>query len=990
MARGSVLTAAVLVAVAGRAEAQPVFGPFPSPLPLASLSGSNGFVIDGASRSDRAGTSVASAGDVNGDGLQDILIGAYLADGSDAGNAGKTYVIFGRPSLGVTGRIDLAAFNGPRVLTITGVDTSDRSGLSVSSAGDFNGDGIDDLVIGAPLADPNGVSAAGEAYVVFGREDFSLLGEIDLATLDAQDGILINGIDIADLSGTAVAGAGDVNGDGSDDLIIGARGADPNGVVEAGESYVVFGGPGVASGGVIDLASLDGQNGFVLAGAGAGDRSGSAVASAGDVNGDGIDDLVVGAYRADSGTLADTGEAYVVFGGAGIGSSGTVLLGELDGSDGFMLSSLVVGDQCGVSVAAAGDVNTDGVDDLIIGSDLADPGGLNNAGASYVVFGNSEIGSSGFVDLLALDGSDGFAMVGIGDGDSTGISVSAAGDANGDGFDDLIVGARLADPSGNGAAGVTYLVFGDEDLGATGVFDLASIDGLNGVSIEGAEPGHNSGRSLAGLGDVNDDGVDDMLIGAPLADVLDRTDAGRSYVVFGQSSQSWISTGGGAFEDGSNWAVGAVPRRGPISVKPLLGGVVAATSPASRAFSQLEIGSELGVTTFFIGQNVLFTIEREMSLPLNAVIAGQGVLAVEGGLTNSGLIAFDGLLVGDVENFSRLDLDGRRSPGAGVALEVAGVLTNAPGANVRVADGSVRLSTDGFVNAGEIDVLLADAEVAGDLDNLMLDASAPGRLTIGLGSRLLISGDLANDGSVILGSDSELSVLGSISGAGVLGPSGTGSAGTVFAAGLLLPGPITRNPGARSGEGAASIGALRFEGDLTLEPSSTTVFEVAGETPGVSFDQLIVARTLEARGAVRVELAQGFVPEPGSSFQLIETGVTTGAFGEIRLDPLLEEMGADSSELLTTGRLVIPVPPCLADVTTEDTNPGEPGFGQPDGLVGVTDLTYFVERWIDGDDGADVTTEGANVGDPGYGEPDGQVSVTDLTFFVEIWIAGCP
>ncbi|CAN5351207.1 hypothetical protein BH24PSE2_BH24PSE2_11990 [soil metagenome] len=151
------------------------------------------------------------------------------------------------------------------------------------------------------------VSAAQAAPGVFPAE-------LELDALDGSNGFVLNGIDPSDHSGRSVAGAGDVNGDGIDDLIIGADGADPGGDSSAGESYVVFGGESVGAGGSIELSALDGTNGFVLNGIDFYDRSGRSVAGAGDVNGDGIYDLIIGAYGADPDDRSYAGESYVVFG----------------------------------------------------------------------------------------------------------------------------------------------------------------------------------------------------------------------------------------------------------------------------------------------------------------------------------------------------------------------------------------------------------------------------------------------------------------------------------------------------------------------------------------------------------------------------------------------------------------------------------------------------------------------------------------------------
>ena len=231
---------------------------------------------------------------------------------------------------------NLSDLNGNNGFTLNGINEFDLSGRSVSSAGDINGDGIDDLIIGAP-----GAGIGGQGYVVFGSPG-GFPASLELADLNGSNGFALNGINQYDGSGNSVSGAGDINGDGIDDLIVGAPGADL-----AGQSYVVFGSDGgfPAS---IELADLNGTNGFALNGAG------FSVSEAGDINDDGIDDLIIGLAAGPNGAS----QSYVVFGSTE-GFPASLELTDLDGSNGFALNGINPGDGSGRSVSSAGDINGD-------------------------------------------------------------------------------------------------------------------------------------------------------------------------------------------------------------------------------------------------------------------------------------------------------------------------------------------------------------------------------------------------------------------------------------------------------------------------------------------------------------------------------------------------------------------------------------------------------------------------------------------------------
>ena len=507
--------------------APPILNPPPETL--------SGFVINGIGAGDESGFSVSSAGNINGDAYDDLIIGAYGANG----NIGESYVIYGTDSYASTIALSsLSSGDGSAGFVITGIAADDDSGFSVSSAGDVNGDSIDDLVIGAPQGYGNNIGAKpGEGYVVFGKnasEDGNFSAVFNLSSLEGGDGsagFVVKGIDAKDRTGFAVSSAGDINNDGTDDFIIGAW--DASTMMNEGESYVVFGQNTAGDGNFpasLDLNSLNGTNGFTLYGDTM-DLSGHAVSSAGDIDGDGIADLMIGTVL--------TNRTYVVFGRDGTTGEtfdATFDLSGINSKSGFVLNGISSGDMAGSALSLVGDVNGDGIGDIIIGA----PGHDSNTGESYVIFGKnvSEDGdfSTNFqlLDLESGDGSAGFVIRGIDGGDKSGWSVASAGDINGDGLNDILIGA----PQANGSAGESYVIFGknvseDGDFSAT--LELSSLetgDGSTGFVIRGIDGGDQSGWSVASAGDINNDGHGDIVIGAPEA----NGSAGESYVIFGMET----------------------------------------------------------------------------------------------------------------------------------------------------------------------------------------------------------------------------------------------------------------------------------------------------------------------------------------------------------------------------------------------------------------------------------------------------------------------
>jgi len=461
-----------------------------------------GAIFHGIEERDYSGFSVSSAGDINGDGQADVLIGSLRGEAS--------YLFYGvSGTKRLSGNFNLANAD----VTFKSIETrytdtrNDDLGYSVSSAGDVNGDGLDDLLIGAP----NASIGSGKTFLVYGNSNESeLSGIFDVTNAD----VTFHGIAQNDSSGSTVSSAGDVNGDGLADLLIGAPSAEPG-----GESYLIYGGSGTNTlSGSFDLTNADVK---FQGGSHPRSVSGASLSSAGDVNGDGLDDVLI----VDS--IAN--ESYLIYGASGT----NVLSGSIDLADADVIfHGIDEGHQTGRAVSTAGDVNGDGLDDLIIGAPFYSRNSSDFdwwSGESYLIYGANGSGAlSGSFDLAQAD----VTFQGVNAFDVSGSSVTSAGDVNGDGLDDLLIGAPRSSQVMENHPEETYLVYGGSGQHTLlGSFSLDNAD----VTFQGIHDHDEAGYPVSSAGDVNGDGLDDILIGASGADPGGKSSAGETYLIYGQA-----------------------------------------------------------------------------------------------------------------------------------------------------------------------------------------------------------------------------------------------------------------------------------------------------------------------------------------------------------------------------------------------------------------------------------------------------------------------
>ena len=401
-------------------------------------------VLYGEAPDNYFGNSVSIAGDVNGDGYADVIVGAY----GNSGTRGKAYIFYGGTNMDNTADVILS-----------GEVSNSNFGISVSGAGDVNGDGYADLIVGAYAYN----SLTGRAYIYYGSE----------STNNTPD-VILTGESTNNCFGYSVSDAGDVNGDGFDDVIVGAYYNNS----ATGKAYIYYGG-----------VNMNSTADIIMTGELTNNRFGKSVSDAGDVNGDGFSDVIVGAYEYNS----SNGRAYIFYGGVNMDNIADVIM------SGETTNSLF-----GFSVSGAGDINGDGYSDVIVDA----WGILSNTGKIYVFYGGTNMNNTSDLNFTGENANDWY-----------GYFVSGGGDVNGDGYSDIIIGA----PNYNSNTGRAYVYI--QSMRGTDSPDFILSAGMQNSEFA---------YSVSDAGDINSDGYDDIIVGAYQYNI----NSGRAYIYFGGNSMN--------------------------------------------------------------------------------------------------------------------------------------------------------------------------------------------------------------------------------------------------------------------------------------------------------------------------------------------------------------------------------------------------------------------------------------------------------------------
>ena len=638
-----------------------------------SINGGSGTEFDGR----ELGADLAGDGDVNGDGFDDFVVAVPRQTDLGSGEA-TAFVIYGGPS---ANDLDLSNLQPDQGFSITG--GSNDFARSAQIIGDFNGDGFEDILIGDRNTNHGG--GDGVAFLVYGRTDGMNVDVGDILAGDASLGTVIfstevfpnnaNGTDFRDI-GREVGRAGDFNGDGLADLLLGLPSGANSVNLTGTHGLVVFGrtNPGTE----IDLATVsnDGAGGVRLggqthrfatffpgggfAGGSRTDFLGTAVETIGDINGDGFDDVAITSVNSFVGNQGDENPdlfpaVFVLLGGTDTDDLSTFDFTDDNTTAGFAITDLGVG-----AVTGLGDVNNDGLDDFLAGS--------------VVVFGRTQIDNIAIGDISVAN-SNGFAIQNIAGGPG---SVSS-GDFNGDGIADFLIGSAFDEGA--------FLVFGDamqDDIDIADIID-GSANGFAFVDSLSSAPNApitnlNLGEAVEFLGDINGDGFDDIAVSAPFNYYYDYYEnfggglfqsGGGAFVLFGNDSGDTssvdirnITSSGAALVVEDSGTIGDDTITGTVNSE-LFAGDLGDDIIIGGGGADILFGGA-GDDTFVLDANGANGSLSDNLIALQSGPIGDRVATVNGGTGEDTLVIvgadvvlnFDNINPGRIENIERIDITG--------------------------------------------------------------------------------------------------------------------------------------------------------------------------------------------------------------------------------------------------------------------------------------------------------------------------------------------
>lgn len=511
---------------------------------LQSSNGNDGIILRSTNPAQvTLGDWVSGVGDINGDGIEDF---AVSADGETVGvieEAGKIYILFGTstPPANSVFHVDTLGPNSAiEGFIINGDGFKDFAGDRIVKAGDVNGDGFADFMINTDSG-----NSSSHLYVVFGSATIGSSGTMNLddfpGELSNESASSIGFRQNAPFGHASyhfsdhIAGVGDVNGDGFDDILISEPDyeghLDTNNDAQTGAAYLIYGRSDLS---YTNLSGhTPGENWTLLQGRNNGNlfyyHFGLPVSAAGDFNNDGFDDIAIGTIE--SHFTGSHPVTYIVYGSSTISSMANINAYTMPTSERLRIIFDSDTASIGHSMSSLGDIDSDGYDDILISEHNSDNNSLNDSGSAHIIFGG--LTQSDLHLESGLIAGESMLIDGLNSSDNLALSSSALGDLNNDGISDFVVGCQNCDPNGP-QSGAAYVIFGDTNISNSTTLDLSNIQEF-GFVIQGINNNDIASYSIGNAGDFNNDGFDDVVISSRgVAQHGIYNHVGEAYILLGQ------------------------------------------------------------------------------------------------------------------------------------------------------------------------------------------------------------------------------------------------------------------------------------------------------------------------------------------------------------------------------------------------------------------------------------------------------------------------